>query len=453
MKKSPHKDTENLIDGKYRITDLVDMERLQGIFNKFTLATGFTIGFLDHPGLNVLAQSGWRDICTKFHRGCEASACICNQSNQKLLNALNSQGQTKIEECGHGMIDCAIPVIINGKHIASLATGQLLLKPPDLERFRKQAVTFGYDEKAYLDALKEIPVVSEKRLNDVTVFMGEIASLISEMGYSNLMIKIESEKLENEFAKHKKLEAILRESEERYASLFKGAVEGILAADIETKEFIFANPSFCNMLGYSEEELKTMHLKDIHPPDALEAVINIFNSLSNGELIKTAEIPCLKKDGSIIYTDVNANYLMIDNRNVIVGFFSDVTVRKQMYDELQNSLAKLKLTIDEAPVSVITTGLDRRFLTCNKAFCDFLGYTEEELKGKTFTEVTFPDDIDIGIDDIEPILAGKKKNSVIKKRYVRKDGGLVWAEIFINLIRNSLGQPWYFLLLDLKHRK
>ena len=66
-------DTTHLVDGKYGIADLVDLEKLRGLFENFTEATGFTIGFLDHPGLNVLVASGWRDICTKFHRSCPAA--------------------------------------------------------------------------------------------------------------------------------------------------------------------------------------------------------------------------------------------------------------------------------------------------------------------------------------------------------------------------------------------
>ncbi|MGD0398265.1 MAG: PocR ligand-binding domain-containing protein, partial [Syntrophobacteraceae bacterium] len=67
----------HLIDGKYEIGDLVDMGELRVVFEKFSQATGFAVGLLDHPGLNVLIATGWRDICTKFHRTCPASAAEC----------------------------------------------------------------------------------------------------------------------------------------------------------------------------------------------------------------------------------------------------------------------------------------------------------------------------------------------------------------------------------------
>lgn len=186
-----------LVDGKYGIADLVDLDELRRIFARFTEATGFTIGFLDHPGLNVLIATGWRDLCAKYHRQCPAAAANCLESNRHLLNNLDEPGKLVIEECSNGLVDCAFPIVIKGKHIASLATGQLLLAPPDRERFRRQARAFGCDEEAYLACLDEIPVVSEEKLRSVTRFLGEMASLLTEIGYSRLRLKAESEALQN----------------------------------------------------------------------------------------------------------------------------------------------------------------------------------------------------------------------------------------------------------------
>lgn len=187
---------EHLVDGKYAINDLIDLDRLRVVFEKFTLATGFTIGFLDHPGLNVLVATGWRDICTKYHRVCPAALDSCARSNRRLLDQLDEPGKLVIDACDNGLVDCATPIIIKGKHIASLATGQLLLDKPDLKRFRRQAREWGCDEAAYMEALKEVPVVSEENLRDITSFLGEIASIISELGYVNLKVKREAEQAE-----------------------------------------------------------------------------------------------------------------------------------------------------------------------------------------------------------------------------------------------------------------
>ena len=103
---------DHLVDGKYSIKDLVSLERLHKIFEMFTQTTGFTIGFLYHPGLNILIATGWRDICTKYHRLCPISAQNCLKSNKHLLDQLSQPGQIVVEECDNGLVDCATPIII-----------------------------------------------------------------------------------------------------------------------------------------------------------------------------------------------------------------------------------------------------------------------------------------------------------------------------------------------------
>lgn len=249
-------DTSHLVDGKYAITDLVDLEQLREIFEKFTRATGFTIGFLDHPGLNVLVASGWQDICTKFHRGCEASAAVCTTSNAHLLDQLVEPNQLVIEPCDHGLVDCATPIIIKGKHIASLATGQLLLEEPDLDRFRRQARTFGYDEQEYLAALAQIPVVSEVQLRHVTSFLGSLAAVVSGLGYATLKVKEEAEILEQEIAERRRVEGALRESEERFSAFMENLPAAAFVKDTEGRT-LFVNRYLQELLGFQDWEGKT----------------------------------------------------------------------------------------------------------------------------------------------------------------------------------------------------
>lgn len=191
--------TDYLVNGKYAIEDLVDLDMLKDLFEKFSEATGFTIGFLNHPDMDILLGINWRDICSKFHRGCPASNAVCIESNRHLLDQLNEPGKLVIEYCENGLVDCAIPIIIQGKHVASLATGQLLFKEPDLEKFRQQAKKFGFDEDQYMKALEDIPVLDEQKVRNMTAFLGKLSEVISKLGYTNLLV-IEDAKRMNEVA-------------------------------------------------------------------------------------------------------------------------------------------------------------------------------------------------------------------------------------------------------------
>ena len=137
----------------------------------------------------------------------------------------------------------------------------------------------------------------------------------------------------------------LKESEKRYKALFQCAAEGILVADIETKKFKYANEAICTMLGYTEEELERMSVADIHPKEALEHVISEFEAQARGEKTLAPSIPCLRKDGTTIYADINTAKVFIGEAECNVGFFTDITERKRREDALQKSHDELEKTL------------------------------------------------------------------------------------------------------------
>ncbi len=139
----------------------------------------------------------------------------------------------------------------------------------------------------------------------------------------------------------KKAEEALRGSEERYKALFQGAAEGIIVTDTETKEFKYVNPAICKMLGYTEEELGRLGVRDIHPKEDLQHIISEFEAQARGEKTLSSSIPCLRKDGTIMYADISTAMALIDGRQCNVGFFTDITERKRIKAELENYKEKV----------------------------------------------------------------------------------------------------------------
>lgn len=137
-------------------------------------------------------------------------------------------------------------------------------------------------------------------------------------------------------------EEAIRESEEEYRTLFEGAAEGILVADMQTRMFHYVNPAICKMLGYTEEELKQMSVADIHPKEALEYVLSQFEAQARGEFALAAELPCLRKDGTTVYADISAGKIMLGGQACMVGFFTDVTQRKLAEEAIQKEQRLLR---------------------------------------------------------------------------------------------------------------
>jgi len=144
-----------------------------------------------------------------------------------------------------------------------------------------------------------------------------------------------------EITEQKKAEDALRKSKERYKALFESATEGIVIVDIETKEFKYANPALCRMLGYTEKEIKGMRVHDFHPEESLEYVLSEFEAQARGEKILSPGIPCLRKDGTIMYADIKTGKIIMDRRECNLGFFTDITEHKRIKADLENYKDKI----------------------------------------------------------------------------------------------------------------
>jgi PAS domain S-box-containing protein len=132
-------------------------------------------------------------------------------------------------------------------------------------------------------------------------------------------------------------ERAVKEAEKRYREIFEGTAEGILVADLEARRFKYCNPAICEMLGYSEEEIIGLDVTDIHPKESLDHVLAEFEAQARGDKILAPSLPCLRKDGSVIYADVQMTPAVIEGLECNVWFFTDVTKRRQIEAQLRQA--------------------------------------------------------------------------------------------------------------------
>jgi|GEM_PF-3499377 len=140
----------------------------------------------------------------------------------------------------------------------------------------------------------------------------------------------------------KKAEKIIRESEERHKSILDGANDGVLVADVRTRKFVFANPRICEMTGYPIKELMSMNVGMIHPKKDVARIGRIFRKQIKGEIGMARDLPVLRKDGKIIYCDINSKLVEINDRDCLVGFFRDITDKKKSDEELRKRTEELE---------------------------------------------------------------------------------------------------------------
>lgn len=102
-------------------------------------------------------------------------------------------------------------------------------------------------------------------------------------------------------------------------------------------------------------------------------------------------------------------------------------------------------TFNLAAVGIAHVTLDGKWLRINPFLCEMLGYSKKELQAKTFQELTYPEDLAPDLQLAGELLAGKRDSYAIEKRYVKKNGELIWGHISVSLVRDAWGLPYYFI--------
>jgi diguanylate cyclase (GGDEF)-like protein/PAS domain S-box-containing protein len=135
---------------------------------------------------------------------------------------------------------------------------------------------------------------------------------------------------------HKEDEEKLRKSEKRFRTIFDSANDGILMADIETKKFHTGNKKICQMLGYTQEEIKDILVTDIHPREFLPYVLKQFKKHAKREDTRAVDIPVKRKDGSVFFADINTSRITFAGNIYLMGIFRDVTERRQTEEKMRH---------------------------------------------------------------------------------------------------------------------
>ncbi len=130
---------------------------------------------------------------------------------------------------------------------------------------------------------------------------------------------------------------------------------------------------------------------------------------------------------------------------VIAGHAALAIERQSAEAALRRSEERFRTTFFQMAVGIAQTSLQGEWLLLNDRFCEILGYTQAELRGKTFLDITHPDDREEVLDGRRRVLAGEILSHTMEKRYVHKNGTTVWARWYLSLVRDHCNVPQYFI--------
>lgn len=186
------------------------------------------------------------------------------------------------------------------------------------------------------------------------------------------------------------------------------------------------------------------------PPHLAPMYGEIVAAIQQGHVHISREVPCLAKGGHLVDTSMSVTAIRNSQGDLIalLGILTDIAERKQAEAERERLLAEVdaerlhfRTVFEQAGVGMAIAGMDAHFTQVNRAFADMLGYTPEELV-KMGVEQTTPSE-DLGADRCPglALLAGESEGYELEKRYLRKDGSVVWGRLMARLIRDPQGRP------------
>lgn len=215
------------------------------------------------------------------------------------------------------------------------------------------------------------------------------------------------------------------------------------------------------MTGWTRDELLSMTVKDVTAPEDLPQLEAEREKLLAGHSAQV-EWRMRRKDGSYIMVDLVAN---------IVGdrwqaFARDITEARQAAYEREQLLAReqelrhafeeafasrraseerLRLAIEHAPIGMALVALNGRFVHVNRALCDIVDFTAEELVQLRFQDITHPDDLERDEVQANRLARGEISGYRLEKRYLRRDGSSVSIDLSVSLLRGIEGEPPMFI--------
>ncbi len=133
----------------------------------------------------------------------------------------------------------------------------------------------------------------------------------------------------------------------------------------------------------------------------------------------------------------------------------NITERRKVKEELRRSEERFRATFEQAAVGIAHNAFDGSWLRVNQRLCDILGYTCEELREKTFQYITHPADLEADLDQARRLIAGEISSYSMEKRYVKKDGSVMWGNLTVSLAGQPSVKDSYFIAVieDIDQRK
>jgi PAS domain S-box-containing protein len=240
-----------------------------------------------------------------------------------------------------------------------------------------------------------------------------------------------------------------RQSEGWFRTMFDHAGIGISLRPAHDRKlpWIAVNDKFCEMTGYSRDELLKMSTEQITPPDGQAFAMHDNRRLLSGEVDSyEREKQLLCKGGSRIWVALSVALLHdAEGRpQRIMSTYQDITARKMAEEMLRRSEQRFRAIFDHAGIGItLGDARDRTkpWLDVNSRFCEMTGYSREEALRMSSADITATERVEGALRDRARLLSGEASSYSVEKRIRRKDGGWSWVALSVAILPDAEDRP------------
>jgi PAS domain S-box-containing protein len=404
------------------IEDLLDVPMLSRLLTSFCESVGVAAAIVDLDG-RVLAAARWQRACTDFHRVNKATCALCIESDTELGSSLEQGKAFTVYRCRNGLTDAASPLIVEDRHLANVFIGQFLLEAPDTAFFAAQARRRGFNEKDYLKAIAEVPVITEDRLPAILDFLTGFARMVAAQSMVSVRAETARQDLQRgrlaamslaedaeaaraEVAAYKdQLEDLVKERTLKLQSIIDTAVDGIIVID-EAGLIQSFSPAASAIFGYEAEEVIGRNVSILGPQGhGAKHDANLLahkNGKPSPVVGRTQEVTARRKDGSLFRMDLAIGEAWLDDQRFFTGITRDITARKEAEDRLAQAEEQNRLILGSVADGIFGTDTDGRLIFINDRACALLGHDREALVGRSLHDLahhSHPDGTSYPVED------------------------------------------------------
>jgi len=254
----------------------------------------------------------------------------------------------------------------------------------------------------------------------------------------------------HDITERKRAEAALRDSEERLALAQSAAQLGVWDRDLKANVITIWG-QYAQLHGLSPDRTTITReewLSLIHPEDR-ERVDSLRQEARERTHIFDADFRVIWPEGSKHWLHARGTVLVGDSGlpSRSTGVVWDITEHKWAEAKLRESEERFRRVFEEGPLGLGLVGRDYRFLKVNGALCQMVDYSEDELLQKSFADITHPDDVRADMELAEGLFRREIPFYRMQKRYVKKNGEIIWINLTASVIRDHHGEPLYGLAM------